>query len=165
MRFTCADSSGTVRQRIFFDRAIPIESPASWDDVRRISVRYKKVLILGLFGWSNYSHHTLGDVSKHARRFEANGIGLAAFCLGDESTIEAICPQFLPHWRTMRTEPGMFEVEGKSLRKFRSGPLAACHVLSWLSWDGVGESPVPLETFSVRPIVDPLWDHDLDGWK
>lgn len=150
MCFICNEPSGRIRRRVaFWDHSIPIASPGSWDEVRILSARHRKVLLLGLFGWSNWSHWTLRDILKHASLFEAHQIGLSAFCLGDEAVIEAICPEFLPHWRTLRTEPAMLKIEGGSLTRVRGGPVSAFDVLSWLSWDGLDNLPVLGETFGI----------------
>lgn len=162
MCFHCMDSDHKIRARIRFVDAFPVESPVSWEELQSLSLRHKKLLVLGVFGWSNYSHEAMWFLVRHWAWFEANGVGLAAFCLGDESVIESICPNFVPIHRTMTTEPAMLVVERGSLKQIRIGRVQPEFIMPWVLWDGRG-SPPSSKIFP--PSNNPLWDREIDGTR
>ncbi len=137
VHFGCAETAPGVWTTRFNDPTI--RTPSHWDELRQISLQHNKVLVLGIFDWSNYSHSVVTDIIDNREYFETHDIGLAAFCACSPSQVGLLCPDFLSHYLRAKTEPLMFVLERGSLKKTRFGPMDSSSILKWVLSDSTAD--------------------------
>lgn len=130
VHFGCAESESGI-WTIYFDDPI-FNVPSCWEELKQMSLECEKVLLLGVFDWSNYSHSVINDIIDRKNIFMKYNIGLAAFCPSSFSQIELICPDILNYNYQLNTEPWMIVIEQGSLKKARSGPIDCNLILNWI---------------------------------
>ncbi len=130
VHFGCTETAPGI-WTVYFDDPI-FKTPSCWEELKQMSLQYKKVLLLGVFDWSNYSHTVVADIIDHKEDFNKYNIGLAAFCPSSFSQIRLICPDVLScksHWGA---EPLMIVLEQGLFKKARAGPINWRLILDWV---------------------------------
>ena len=97
-----------------------------------MSKEYQKVLVLGVFSWSNYSRDVFEIVKLKQSVLEARGIGTALFCLGNDEQATQICPDFYQAYMRATTEPGMIVIESGTVLKIRFGIIDGDGLVKWV---------------------------------
>src|SRR5438874_2197002 len=111
LHFLCRQTDPEGTSVLQFLEPTPFATVSSWDEVRALSAGYDKLLVLGVFDWSNYSHNTLCEIMYHYSAFEQRRIGLAAFCLGSAVQFEHLFPACVPYYNQATTEPAMLIIK------------------------------------------------------
>jgi hypothetical protein len=97
-----------------------------------MSRRHQKVLVLGVFGWSNYSRGVFEIVKLKQSLLESHGIVVALFCLGNDEQVKQICPDFYQAYMRAITEPGMILIESGTVSKIRFGIIDGDGLVKWV---------------------------------
>lgn len=129
-RFGCAQITPEIWTLQFDDPMF--KTPSCWEELRQMSLQHGRILVIGLFDWSNYSHAVVNDIIDNRDAFEKSHVGLAAFCPSSQYQIKLICPDLLPYLSRANTEPFMFVVDRGLLTKVRFGPMDSMSILNWI---------------------------------
>ena len=107
-----------------------LTTPEHLQDVCR---RYERVLLVGVFSWSNYSRTVVSSIQENGSWFERNGIGLTAFCLENPDQAEWLCPGFSSYYFRANTEPALVLLVNDTIAKVRFGPIAIEEIKRWIA--------------------------------
>src|SRR5262245_6900911 len=97
----------------------------SWRDLAKLAANYREILALGIFPSSNSSRAAQLALKESESAFNAKGVGLADFELGEPHEVLRVCPPFLRHFLFAVTEPACLLLRDGALVAVRFGPATA----------------------------------------
>jgi hypothetical protein len=109
-----------------------MDTVVSWRDLAKLGANSRQTLALGIFPWSNFSRATKLALKSAESRFNANGISLAEFELGEPHEVLRVCPPFLRHFLFAVTEPACLLIRDSALVAVRFGRATAEEVLAFV---------------------------------
>ena len=131
--FDCVECETSGEWIVRFHGPSPFVGLTTYSEVQDLCRKCSRVLLLGVFSWSNFSRHVVGAVREHSSWFEANNIGLAIFCLGNQAQAERVCPGFGQYFATATKEPIILVLSNASIAKAHFGPMEIDAIKGWVT--------------------------------
>jgi hypothetical protein len=122
----------------------PFRDVNSSHDLDELSREHDKVLLVGIFDWSNYSHQVMREIALESGSFAEANCGLGVFRLDHEEEVQSLCPDFCPVYRQAVTEPALILLCRGQFIKCRFGRVPVQEILLWIVADdciGLSQKP------------------------
>jgi hypothetical protein len=130
--YKCVERGTPGVWKIEFTGPSPFATPMTAGELAEFCRLFDKVLLLGVFDWSNWSADTVRAIHRNASWFHNNRVGLAIFCLGDPDWAEQLCPGFKSYYLQANTEPAMVLLAKGAIKKVRFGPIGIDAIQEWV---------------------------------
>lgn len=118
----CDQRNAAEDGRITFTLPTVFRSITSKGDLDEILSLFPVTLLIGVFGWSNYSRSTFMELTSEEDWLTNRSIGLGVLCLGNADQIRLISGEVSSHLAKANTEPILYCFLRDALQGVDSGP-------------------------------------------
>lgn len=130
--YDCILSSATGLWTINFTTPSSFDTPITEEDLRICCRKYDRVLLLGVFSWSNWSRNVAQAIQHHASWFETAHVGVAVYCLDNEHHIARLSPDVYAAYLRANADPLLVLIVDGNVKKVRFGPVSIQEIQQWV---------------------------------
>lgn len=136
LKYSCVSPFGSGYWSVVLSGPSLWRGVASRSELESAFGVHDRLLMAGLFEWSNFSWQIFGEATHLAENLHSQGVGLAACCLENSDQLREIDAGCFREYMISNVEPVLFFFTSGRLRHTFRGPSSMKEFFSWMSSGG-----------------------------